>query len=116
MAATYDAILVPIVERESTVKLLEDALTRLGQCMVRRVAAVRYGRFGYLSTKMIFVAPSGNSRWLPLRAEGRGLKRLMHWTGEWYLLNPLAMAISYGLSPVIYLFSLRTRDWAFVNL
>ncbi len=51
---------------------------------------------------MIFGGPPGDSPWVPLSSWGDGIPCKFP---EWYRTNPLAMALSYTLGPVIYMFT-----------
>src|SRR5947209_3937489 len=103
MAASYNTILVPVADRETVITAIADALRRLGQRMVYREVPASYADgFQYRSVQMIFGGPQGTSRWVPLSSWGDGIPTKFP---EWYRTNPLAMALSCILSPVIYLFT-----------
>jgi hypothetical protein len=103
MGACYNTILVPAAEREVVLVAISDALQRLGRRVAHHEAPLTYeDGFHYRSARMIFVGPRGESRWVPLSSWGDSLPCPFP---AWYRTNPLAMALSRSLSPVLYLFS-----------
>jgi hypothetical protein len=103
MGACYNTILVPVVERETIFAAIGDALRLLGCRIVHREEPTTYeDGFRYRSVRMIFVGQHDGSGWTPLSSWGDGLPRSHH---GWYRMNPLALALSWSLSPVVYLFS-----------
>src|SRR5262245_48235257 len=103
MGACYNTILVPAVEREKLFSMIGDALFRLDYRIVHREEPASYtDGFHYPSVQMIFGGPAGDGPWVPLSSWGDGIPCEFP---EWYRRNPLAMALSWSLSPVIYLFT-----------
>jgi hypothetical protein len=103
MAACYNTILVPSAERETIFAAIADALHLLGYRVVHREEPSSYSDgFQYYSVEMIFGGPPGDSPWVPLSSWGDGMLCKFP---QWYRMNPLAMALSYTVSPVIYLFT-----------
>jgi hypothetical protein len=103
MGACYNTILVPAVEQEPVLAAIRDALERLCCRLVHREEpAPDDGGFHYRSVRMVFVGRPGRSGWLQLSSWGDGLSCPFP---NWYRKNPLAMALSWNLSPVLYLFS-----------
>jgi hypothetical protein len=103
MAACYNTILVPAVERETLFAAIDDALHRLGCRTVFREEPASYeDGFRYRSVQVIFGGQSGGSPWVPLSSWGDVFSCKFP---EWYRRNPLAMALSWSLNPVIYLFT-----------
>jgi len=102
MAASYNTFLLPQVKRELLLAAIENAIHRLGHRIVHFEAPDSYeAGFQYPSVSPIFIGPSNGSGLIPISSWGDGVCPFP----QGYRSNPLALNLSWTLSPIITIFS-----------